>query len=68
VIYFFSKDEQFVRCEIYPGRPHVLTVIGVDGAERTERHESATDLNKRWNELLTEFAGNGWQGPFGRHV
>jgi hypothetical protein len=31
VIYFFAKQDQFVQCEMHPGRPHVLTVIDADG-------------------------------------
>ena len=41
VIYFFSKQHQFVQCEIHPGRPHVLTAIDPDGVGHTERHSCA---------------------------
>jgi hypothetical protein len=68
VIYFFSKDQRFVLCEIYPGRPHVLTLIDANGVEHTEQHHCASDLSKRWSELLSELTCDGWQGPFGRHV
>ena len=43
MIYFFSRQQQFVRCEIYPGSPHVLTLVDQHGVEHTERLKSAKD-------------------------
>jgi len=66
VIYFFSKGDRFVQCEIYPGRPHVLTVVDVSGAERTERFHSGGDLHDRWTEVQQQLLADGWSGPLGR--
>lgn len=66
VIYFFSKDHRFVQCEIYPGRPHVLTVVDASGAERTERFHSGGDLHDRWTEVQQQLLAEGWSGPLGR--
>ena len=66
MIYFFSRQQQFVRCEIYPGSPHVLTLVDQHGVEHTERLKSAKDLELRWTEMRDELARNGWHGPFGR--
>ena len=66
VIYFFSREHQFLRCEIHPGQPHVLTMIDQHGIEHTERHTSADDLEVRWQELRGQLSRDGWRGPFGR--
>ena len=66
VIYFFSKQDQFLRCEIHPGQPHVLTLVDANGVEHTERHTSAEALETRWSEVRTELLLGGWIGPFGR--
>lgn len=66
VIYFFSKDRQYIRCEIYPGRPHVFTLLNPDGIENTEHYASAADLEARWSSLACELSRAGWSGPFGR--
>lgn len=66
MIYFFSRHEQFLRCEIYPGQPNVLTVIDQHGVEHTERLTSAEDLEVRWTKIRDELTREGWMGPFGR--
>ena len=66
MIHFFSKQQQFLRCEIYPGQPHVLTVIDADGVEHTERHTSTDALEARWTDLRAQLVRDGWIGPFGR--
>jgi hypothetical protein len=66
MIYFFRKQGSFVQCEIYPGQPHVLTVIEPGGAERTERYGSADDLQARWVSLSRTLQADGWCGPLGR--
>ena len=66
MIYFFAKQQQFVQCEIHPGRPHVLTIIDPDGVEHTERHSCAEQLLVRWTEVHGQLARDGWIGPFGR--
>jgi hypothetical protein len=66
VIYFFAKEQQFLRCEIYPGQPNILTVIDQHGVEHTERHASADDLEARWTEVRKQLSHDGWSGPFGR--
>jgi len=66
VIYFFSSGHEYVQCEIYPGRPHVLTVISPDGESHCERFGSTADLTERWEQLAGVLQGNGWSGPFGR--
>ena len=66
MIYFFTRDDEFVQCEIYPGTPHVLTVITPDGGHQTEQHESSHGLHARWGEVSRQLTQRGWQGPFGR--
>jgi hypothetical protein len=66
VIYFFSKGDRFVQCEIYPGRPHVLTVVDASGVERTERFHAGGDLHDRWTEVQQQLLADGWSGPLGR--
>ena len=66
LIYFFSKQDQFLRCEIYPGQPHRLTLVDANGAEHTERHTTTQALEARWTDLRTQLLRDGWIGPFGR--
>lgn len=66
MIYFFQKDGQFVQCELYPGRPHVFTVIEPEGIECTEQYSSAADLQARCDTLRMGLNEQGWSGPFGR--
>jgi hypothetical protein len=65
VIYFFSRGPDFVQCEIYPGPPHVLTLV-TPGGEQPETHDSSEALDDRWCELTRQLKRDGWQGPFGR--
>lgn len=66
MIYFFSNGSEYVQCEIYPGRPHVLTVITNDGESHSERFSSSAHLTERWDQLSVAMNENGWMGPFGR--
>ena len=66
MIYFFAREHEFMQCEIYPGTPHVLTVITPDGGHQTERHESSDALHARWGEVIQQLTDQGWRGPFGR--
>ena len=66
MIYFFWKHQQFVQCEIHPGRPHVFTVIDSGGEELTGRYNSAAELEQRWAEVNKQLIREGWTGPFGR--
>lgn len=66
MIYFFWKHQQFVQCEIYPGRPYVFRLIDSYGGERTEQYHSAVDLQDRWDEVTRHLSCGGWVGPFVR--
>jgi hypothetical protein len=66
VIYFFSRGQQYARCEVLPGVPHVLRVVDADGTEHTERCYSAVQLEDRWTQVCSELLRDGWEGPFGR--
>jgi hypothetical protein len=66
VIYFFAKERRFLRCEIHPGQPNLLTVIDPTGREHTERLASSEDLEARWTEIRSQLSDDGWMGPFGR--
>jgi hypothetical protein len=66
VIHLSSKQHQFLRCEIFPGQPHVLTVVGADGVEHIERHTTTEALEARWTDLRTQLLRDGRIGPFGR--
>jgi hypothetical protein len=66
MIYFFETDGQLGQAEISPERPYTLECIEATGASQTERFWSATDLDKRWNEVPRELHEAGWSDPFGR--
>ena len=66
MIYFFTKGQEFVRCEIMPGSPHALRVIEPDGAEHAEHFFSTEQLDDRWSAIRGELQRAGWSGPFGR--
>lgn len=66
VIYFFTKSQAYVQCELHPGRPNRLTVLGPGDVEYTERFATADALQQRWDELRTRLVQDGWSGPFGR--
>ncbi len=65
MIYFFAREHEVMQCEIYPGTPHVLTVIKPDGAQQTEQHACSDRLHARWGEVILQLTGEGWLGPFG---
>jgi len=60
VIYFFLKDQQFVQCEVYPGRPHVFTVIEPGGVEHSELYSSSAELQARYDALRLGLNEEGW--------
>ena len=66
MIYFFEKDGHFRQLEIYPERPYTLACIDATDASQTERFGSASDLEKRWDEVQHDLREAGWSGPFGR--
>jgi hypothetical protein len=67
MVYFFSKHGRFVQCEIHPGRPHVLVMIGPgDQQQCTEQYATSGELTLRWEHVLGHMERNGWSGPFGR--
>lgn len=68
MIYFFSNGREYIQCEIYPGRPHVLTLVSPDGDSESERFNSIADLTDRWEQLSDALQRCGWSGPFGRDV
>ena len=68
MIYFFSNGSEYVQCEIYPGRPHLLTLISPDGDSHPERFTSTSHLIERWQQLTDALQAEGWSGPIGRDV
>ena len=69
MIYFFEKEQDYLRCEILPEGPrgpYVINVIEPGGLEHSERYRSSTDTDARWNELRARFLSQGWTGPMGR--
>ena len=66
MIYFFLKSGVYLQCEIYPGRPHVLTYVDATGTPQTERFHKGDDLDARWQSLQHELNADGWTGPLGR--
>jgi hypothetical protein len=66
LVYFFERDLVFIRCEIEPGSPHILTVTYPGGTVHTEKHASGDSLDEHWQELRAQFVRDGWSGPFGR--
>lgn len=68
MIYFFSNGSEYVQCEIYPGRPHLLTLISADGDSHSERFTSTAHLTERWEQLTDALQADGWSGPFNRDV
>ena len=66
MIYFFSRGAEFMQCEVYPGSPHVLTLIAPGTAEH-EEYELSDKLHERLDELTRDLlTRDGWQGPLGR--
>jgi hypothetical protein len=65
-MYFFSRDDEFIQCEIHPGAPHMLAVIKPGEPKAVEWHRSSETLDARQNEIREEFTRQGWFGPFGR--
>ncbi len=61
----FSRGAEFMHCEIYPGSPHVLTVVTAI-AEPRQEWDSSDGLHERWNEPTRHLNGEGWEGPCGR--
>ena len=66
MVYFFTKGPAFLRCEIWPGRPHVFTVIEPGGLEHTDRYQSSAQLHDRWEAVRDQLLAEDWNGPFGR--
>ena len=66
MIYFFCKNSEFLQCEIHPGRPHVLRIIGSGGEVQTERYTTSADLQFRLDHLHADLRIDGWTGPLGR--
>ena len=66
MIYFFTNGQEFVRCEIHPGRPHVFRIVNSHGEEHVERYHSEMDMQGRWHEVARQLTHDGWTGPFGR--
>lgn len=66
MIYFFVKGGAFVQCEVQPGRPHTLTVMGPGGGIETHTHISSESLIDHWAEVCVKLDRDGWSGPFGR--
>ena len=68
MIYFFSRDCEYVQCEIHSERPYVLTFILPDGASHSERYTSNAHLTARWQQWIDALQDTGWSGPFGRDL
>lgn len=66
VVYFFSRGDEFIQCEIHPGAPHSLALIKPGEPPAVEWHQSSETLDARRHEILEELIRQGWCGPFGR--
>ena len=64
MMYFFTRDRQFLQCEVLP--PRILKVIDPGGREHIERCSTASDLNLQWDAVRLQLRLDGWSGPFGR--
>jgi len=68
VVYFFSKNDQFVRCILdvtEPDGPFRITLITSDGTEHVQVYPTARDANERWTEMQRALLNEGWEGPLG---
>jgi hypothetical protein len=66
VVYFFSRGDEFIQCEIRPGAPHMLALVKPGEPKAVEWHGTSESLEARRNEIREELARQGWRGPFGR--
>jgi hypothetical protein len=70
VVWFFEKHGAYLRCETrdVPGRPghYELVIVQPDGTETVERFAGSETLMRRQQELESQLATTGWQGPHGR--
>jgi hypothetical protein len=66
VVYFFSRGDEFIQCEIHPGAPHLLAVMKPGEPQAVEWYRPSQTFDGRRNETREELVRQGWCGPFGR--
>jgi hypothetical protein len=69
MFYWFQRGTDLMRYEARETRDaYELVVVGTDGSEKIERFKSSGELRQRELELISELAGDGWEGPHGWNV
>lgn len=69
VFYFFEKDAEFLRCEIYETDvkgTFAISITEPSGECRTHYVTGSDAAHRRWVELERDITGSGWWGPHGR--
>jgi hypothetical protein len=67
VFWWFTRGDQFVRCEsrLADDGACELRFMDAAGIEHIERFESERELSDRQRELERALAEDGWTGPHG---
>lgn len=64
MLYFFSRKNEMVLCEITQGLTgeSVLTVTGSGGLIQRDQFPTA-EMQARWLDVRARFQSDGWSGP-----
>ncbi len=67
MFWWFERKGAYVRCEVLEltTGEFELRVVLEDGREQVERFSDANAVARRQQEILDEWARNGWTGPHG---
>jgi hypothetical protein len=69
MFYWFQRGKDLMRYEARETREvYELVVVRADGSENIEHFKSSGELRQREMELISELAGEGWEGPHGWNV
>lgn len=71
MVWFYERQGTFIRCETREtvnGIGFELVIMQPDGSEKVERYDDSASLDRRQQELQSNLATDGWQGPFGRTI
>jgi hypothetical protein len=70
MVWFFERDDAFLRCETREGGMGTweLVIVEADGRESVERFADQRELVQRERALLEQLRSTGWCGPHGRLI
>lgn len=69
MVYFFRRNEQFIRCEVRPRTesvPDEIVITDPEGEETVYRFSSGQAAHVAWLELEAAYRRRGWEGPWTR--